>query len=156
MIAIDTDVLLLAFAFHRDARQSSNNAFLQQAQAAGAATTVYNVMELLGKLSFNLSPEQLDAWQSWLIDAYQLTVIWPVKPDSPIDHLTFRQEFFIRPFTRMKRFKMPFMDALILDLAERTPQVTELVTWNARHFLGKSSLPVLTPDEYLIEQETPS
>jgi hypothetical protein len=103
-----------------------------------------------------LSPEQLDAWQSWLIDAYQLTVIWPVKPDSSLDHLTFRQEFFIRPFTRMKRFKMPFMDALILDLAERTPQVTELVTWNARHFLGKSSLPVLTPDEYLVEQETPS
>lgn len=74
-----------------------------------------------------------------------------IDTDSPLEHLTFRQEFFTRPFARMKRFKMPFMDALILDLAERTPQVTELITWNARHFLGKSSLPVLTPDEYLAE-----
>ncbi|MDW8325881.1 MAG: hypothetical protein RMK99_04880 [Anaerolineales bacterium] len=41
------------------------------------------------------------------------------------------------------------MDALVLNLAERTPNVTQFVTWNAKHFRGKSSLNVLTPDEYL-------
>ena len=29
MVAIDTDVLLLAFAFHRDPRQEANTRFLQ-------------------------------------------------------------------------------------------------------------------------------
>ena len=44
---------------------------------------------------------------------------------------------------------MAFMDALILNLAERTPDVDAFITWNARHFKGKSSLRVLTPEEYV-------
>ncbi len=46
-----------------------------------------------------------------------------------------------------------FMDTLILNLAERTPNVETFVTWNARHFTGKSSLKVLTPQEYLTQVE---
>jgi len=46
---------------------------------------------------------------------------------------------------------MAFMDALVLSLAERTPGVEQFVTWNARHFKAKSTLPALTPDEYLAQ-----
>ena len=53
----------------------------------------------------------------------------------------------------MRTVKMPFMDALILNLAERTPGVTQFVTWNARHFQGKSTLDVLTPEAYLQKAE---
>ena len=84
MVVIDTDVILLAFAFQNDRRQAVNTAFLDQAHQADPAITVYNLMELLGQLSFNLSPAKLEAWQSWLIEAYQLTVIWPVEPDEQI------------------------------------------------------------------------
>jgi hypothetical protein len=149
VIAIDTDVLLLAFAFHQDVRQSVNTAFLQQVQSAQPATTIYNVMEVLGQLSFNLAPERLDAWQSWLIDAYQLVVVWPLNPDVSTAIPSFYEEIFERPFTKMQTVKMPFMDTLILNLAERTPGVTQFVTWNARHFQGKSTLDVLTPEAYL-------
>ena len=31
------------------------------------------------------------------------------------------------------RYRMAFMDALVLSLAERTPGVEQFVTWNARH-----------------------
>ena len=41
------------------------------------------------------------------------------------------------------------MDALILGLAECAPEADAFITWNARHFKGKSSLKVLTPQEYL-------
>lgn len=41
------------------------------------------------------------------------------------------------------------LDALILHLAEHAPNAEAFVTWNARHFRNKSSLPVLTPAEYL-------
>jgi len=58
MIIIDTDVLLLAFAFHRDERQSDNDRFLQWVQNDKPATTIYNVMELLGHLSFNLNTQK--------------------------------------------------------------------------------------------------
>ena len=149
MIVVDTDVLLLAFAFQRDERQPANAAFLQQVQARNAATTIYNVLELLGKLSFNLAPERLDAWHSWLVDAYQLTVLWPFSPGGPTSTLSFREEIFERPFARMRAVQMPFMDALILNLADRIPGVTHFVTWNARRFQDKSGLLAMTPEEYL-------
>jgi len=107
MVIIDSDVLLLAFAFPNDDRQKLNQKFLELAQTAQPATTIYNLMEVLGQLSFNLSEEQLDQWQDWLVNA------------------------------------------LILSSAERTPDVEFFVTWNAKHFKGKTDLAVLTPEEYL-------
>ena len=149
MIVIDTDVLWLAFAFHQDSRQAANVAFLEQVQAAQPATTIYNVLELLGKFSFNLSPERLDEWRSWLVDAYQLLIIWPTNPSLTTAAPTFREEIFERPYQKMRAVKMPFMDSLILNLAERTPNVTHFVTWNARHFQGKSTLEIITPKGYV-------
>jgi predicted nucleic-acid-binding protein len=148
VVVIDTDILLLAFAFQNDKRQPINATFLKRVQTADPAITIYNLMELLGQLSFNLSPARLDAWQSWLIEAHRLTVIWPLEPDE-LSAISFRAEIFERPFARMKTHRMAFMDALVLNLAERTPGVEQLVTWNARHFKTKSALTALTPEEYL-------
>lgn len=149
MVIIDSDVLLLAFAFQSDKRHAVNEAFLDAVQTAQPATTIYNVMEVLGQLSFNLSPEKLEKWESWLVNAYQLTVIWSVAPDEKVVASTFRDEIYERPFAKMREHRMAFMDALILGLAERTPDAECFVTWNAKHFKGKSSLPVMTPEEYL-------
>ena len=102
MVVIDTDVLLLAFAFSQDPRQLHNFRFLDQVQISQPATTIYNLMELLGQLSFNLSPEKLADWQSWLIDAYRLMVIWPIKPDEGMDALSFREEIYEHPLARMQ------------------------------------------------------
>lgn len=149
MVIIDSDILLLAFAFQSDSRQKINRTFLDVVQTAQPATTIYNLMEVLGQLSFNLSPEKLDKWQSWLVNAYQLTVIWAIEPDKKSGLFTFREELYERPFAKMREHRMAFMDALILCLAERTPDAKCLVTWNAKHFKGKSSLPVMTPEDYL-------
>jgi len=152
MVILDTDVMLLAFAFQRDERQKVNTAFLEQILTRTPAITVYNLMEILGQLSFNLSPERLSAWQSWLVDAYGLTVIWPVDPADAMASFSFRAEIYERPFERMRTYRAAFLDALIFNLAEHTPDVDGFITWNARHFKEKSSLKVLTPQEYL-EQE---
>jgi hypothetical protein len=149
VVVIDTDVLLLEMAYQRDKRSAVNAAFLSRVVKADAATTIYNLMELLGQLSFNLAPARLDAWQTWLIDAYQLTVIWPIDPSDPAASAFFRVEMFERPFARMRAHRMAFMDALILNLAERTPHVECFVTWNAKHFKSKSTLHVYTPEEYV-------
>jgi len=149
MVILDTDVLLLAFAFQSDSRQPVNTAFLEQVQAKNPAITIYSLMEILGQMSFNLSAERLSAWQSWLVDAYGLTIIWPVDPQDAIASFSFRAEIFERPFERMLAHRAAFMDALILGLAERAPEAEAFVTWNARHFKSKSALKVLTPQEYL-------
>lgn len=149
MVVIDSDVLLLAFAFANDNKQEKNRAFLEAVQTAQPATTIYNLMEVLGQLSFNLSPERLDQWQSWLVDAYQLTIIWMADEDLKMGKESFREELYERPYQKMHSVRMPFMDALIISLVERAPDVECFVTWNAKHFKGKTSLKVLTPEEYL-------
>jgi hypothetical protein len=149
MVVIDSDVLLLAFAFSHDSKQALNRAFLEAVQTAQPATTIYNVMEVLGQLSFNLSPERLDQWQSWLVDAYQLTIIWMADDGLKMGKESFREELYERPYEKMRSVRMPFMDALIISLVERAPDVECFVTWNARHFKGKTDLTVLTPEEYL-------
>lgn len=53
-----------------------------------------------------------------------------------------------QPYAKMRSQRMAFLDALVLSLAERSPGVTSFVTWNARHYKGKTSLQVLTPEEY--------
>ena len=55
----------------------------------------------------------------------------------------------------MQAHRMAFVDALIIGLAERVAAVEGFITWNARHFRDKTSLPVFTPPEFL-EQLTPS
>lgn len=149
MVVIDSDVLLLAFAFQNDSRQEINQKFLEFVQTAQPATTIYNVMEVLGQLSFDLSAERLDQWQSWLVDAYQLTVIWMADAEKEMEKELFRDELFDRPYQKMRDQRMSFMDALVLSLAERAPDVECFVTWNAKHFKGKTTLTVLTPKEYL-------
>ena len=149
MVVIDSDVLLLAFAYPNDDRQKANQKFLEVVQTAQPATTIYNVMETLGQLSYNLSAEQLDGWQDWLANACNLTIIWDTDSKEKVDPETWREIIYERPFQKMQTVRMAFMDALILSTAEHTPDVEYFVTWNAKHFKGKTSLTVLTPEEYL-------
>jgi hypothetical protein len=115
VVVIDTDVLLLELAYPRDKRFAVNATFLKHITQSDPAVTIYNSMELLGQLSFNLAPTKLAAWQSWLIDAYQLTVIWPVDPSDLAASAFFRAEIFERPFAKMREQRMAFMDSLILQ-----------------------------------------
>jgi predicted nucleic acid-binding protein len=149
MVVIDSDVLLLAFAYPNDERQKATREFLEIVQTAQPATTIYNVMETLGQLSFNLSVEQLDGWQDWLVNAYNLTIIWDTDSKEKVDPETWHEIIYERPFQKMQTVCMAFMDALILSSAEHAPDVECFVTWNAKHFKGKTNLTVLTPEEYL-------
>lgn len=148
MVALDTDVLVLAFAFQRDARQDANTRFLQAVRDRTPVVAIYSIMEFLGQLSFNLSPERLLQWPVWLQDNYNLTVLYPAADDK--DATAFLQrELVDGPLARMGQHPIPFLDALILQLLEGAPGVDAFVTWNARHFRNKTLLPVLTPAEYL-------
>jgi hypothetical protein len=148
VVVLDTDVLVLAYAFHRDARQAANTRFLESVRARQPAATIYSVMELLGKLSFNLSAERLAQWPLWLQARHSLSVLYPRTAGMTAETF-FHREYVESPFAKMQQHQMPFLDALILNLAEAAPDVEAFVTWNARHFQGKTVLAVVTPAEYL-------
>ncbi len=147
MVVIDTDIFLLEFAFHRDPRHAVNAEFLVTVRDREPSITVYNLMEILGQLSFNLSPSRLAGWRVWLQEAYGLTVLWPAPAGREAD-VFFYEEIYAGPLHKMQTQRMSFVDALIIALAERTPGVETFVTWNAQHFRNKTSLTVLTPAEY--------
>ncbi len=147
MVALDTDVFVLAFAFHQDARQPVNTSFLEAARTQTPVVAIYSVMELLGQLSFNLSAERLAQWPAWLQDRYGLTLLYPSTTNLTAEPF-FQDEFIDRPLARMQRLRMPYVDGLILDLIERVSGVDTFVTWNARHYRNKTALTVLTPAEY--------
>lgn len=42
MVVIDTDVFVLAFAFHRDSRQAANSQFLEVVRTHESAITIYS------------------------------------------------------------------------------------------------------------------
>ena len=151
MVIIDSDVLLLEFAYHRDARQAQNARFLQMIHQFGPGITLYTLMEVLGQLSFNLSADELIRRPAWLEANYGLSVLWP-KPGEQTAEQFCRREIHDQPYARMQAHRMAFGDALVLTLAENTPNVEFFVTWNARHFQGKTSLAVLTPAEFLARQ----
>jgi len=135
MVVIDSDVLVLAFSFANDERQKTNQKFLETVQSAQPATTIYNVMEVLGQLSFNLPAEHLADWQDWLANAYNLTVIWDADSKEKIEPETWREIIYARPFQKMQTVRMAFMDALVLSAAEHAPDVECFATWNAKHFI---------------------
>lgn len=150
MVALDTDVQVLVFAFQRDPRQGANTRFLQAVREKTPVAAIYSIMEFLGQLSFSLSPERLLQWPAWLQDYYNLTVLYPAAGDK--DAVAFWQrELVDEPLARMYQHPIPFLDALILQLVEQAPGVDAFVTWNARHFRDNTRLPVFTPVEYLAE-----
>ena len=152
MVILDTDIFILEFRFQRDHRYSINKQFLSTIKATGGAITIYSVMEFLGKLSFNVNPNRLMNWRSWLQDAYNLTIIWPQVKN--IDGDSFIRSLLLnRPFERMCRTPIAFVDSLILDLVEQVEESQVFITWNAKHFTGKTFLAVMTPQDYLASME---
>ena len=148
MVIIDTDILLIEFRFQRDKKYPINKQFLSTIWATGGATTAYALMEFLGNMSFNINPSELTKWRSWLRDAYNLVIIWPEAQGLDAANLL-RSLIYEHPLGRMCRKPIPFVDALILDLAEQVEETEALVTWNTKHFEGNTSLTIKTPKEYL-------
>lgn len=148
MVGIDSDVILIELRYQRDARYAANAQFLQAVRPSTPAVTVYTLMEVLGQLSFNLAPQKLAEWETWLLRRYRLAVIWPDPGNLPARQFMV-DELYQRPYCRMKAYQAAFLDALVIETAERAPDVRAFVTWNARRLADKTRLPVLTPAEYL-------
>ena len=78
------------------------------------------------------------------------TVLYPAAGNQ--DAVAFWQrELVDGTLARMYQHPIPFLDALILQLVEQAPGVDAFVTWNARHIRNKTTLPVITPVEYLAD-----
>ena len=145
MDVVDSDVLLIDLRYPRDAKYADNDRFLRT-RGEPRATTVFNLLEVCGVLSFNLSERALLALYGDLDRRYSLQILHPpVEGLTGADLLTQLLESVVHKIRR----KMAFGDAQIMWVAEAYPEVTSFISWNARHFEGKTRMSCLTPAEWL-------
>ena len=147
MIVVDTNVFVIDLRYPRDARYTQNRRFLEELASRGiGATTVLNLMELAGVLSFNLNPTQLRDLLHHFARRYQVAVLpWDGR-ETELPRVSVA--LLLARFSR----GMAFGDALIIEAAERhAPASSCFVTWDARHFEGKTAFPVRTPEQALAE-----
>jgi predicted nucleic acid-binding protein len=147
LILIDTNIFVIDLRYTRDTNYKVNQAFLTSvAKFGNGFTTIVNLLELCGILSFNLNRDQLlDLWH-YFYDRYKITILPEPELQSTFPGLEISQLFNI-----MSK-KSSFGDALMIAVAKRYLSfVSTMVTWDNEHFKGKYSGKVLTPKEYLTE-----
>jgi predicted nucleic acid-binding protein len=145
LILTDTNIFVIDLRYKRDTNFKLNQSFLSSVAKSGSGfTTIVNLLELCGILSFNLNQRQLyDLW-TYFEDRYKITVL--PEPDL--------QSYF--PGIKIDRLfgilckKTSFGDALMISVAEKYLSfVSTMVTWDKEHFKDKFAGKVLTPDEFL-------
>ena len=151
MILIDTDIFVIDRRYSRDPKFQVNRRFLDylRDKKFDRATTIFNLYELCGIMSFNLSKQQVQNLFMGFESIYGLKIIYPPlgnkTPEEAFDRLLADTMGIILE-------KVAFLDALVISTAESAPNVDGLITWNAKHFLNKTRLAPQTPEDYLITE----
>jgi predicted nucleic acid-binding protein len=145
LILIDTNIFVIDLRYKRDVSYKVNQAFLSAAaQSGNGFTTIVNLLEICGILSFNLNQNQLlDLW-TYFQDRYKITVLPEPDIKSAFPGIEINRLFDILCK------KTSFGDALMMAVAEKHLSFVEtMVTWDNEHFKDRYIGKVLTPDEYM-------
>ena len=145
MILIDSNVLVIDLRYRRDPLFPVNRKFLDRVKADGnGATTLVNLLEVAGILSHNLNPGQLQALLTFFTRQYGIGVFPAYELGGALPAVPLAQ------LMGTIGEKCSFGDALVLHFAERyAPSGSIFVSWDAEHFVAKTTFGVVTPEEYL-------
>jgi hypothetical protein len=142
MIAIDTDVLAISLFYHHDIRFAETASFLRRVSPP-TGLCIYNLLELCGiARSHGTTARQL--FQQYL-SSPDIQVLYP--PVVLLDLTSYWQHQIEAVLARVER-GIRLGDAIVLWTVESCG-CESLITWNKRHFDGKTSVPVMTPAEWL-------
>jgi len=89
MIFLDTDLFVIDRLFLNDQRYAVNRTLLDLAAKENAGTSIFNLLELVGIASFNLTREELTMLFKTFAISYTLQILYPSTTFmSPEDFLT--------------------------------------------------------------------
>ncbi len=145
LILIDSNIFIIDLRYKRDVHYNKNRSFLSAiAQSGIGFTTLINLLEICGILSFNLNQKQLmDLW-IYFEERYKVSVLPSPDLQSEFPSIEIRRLFDIISK------KVSFGDAFMLGIAEKIlPFVNTMVTWDNEHFKDKYSGTVVTPEEFM-------
>jgi predicted nucleic acid-binding protein len=144
LIVVDTDIFIRDLRYSRNRESKTNRRFLETIRKQGnAATTIVNLLEICGILSFNLSPAQLKELFFYFPRRYQVDVLPVHSLDEPLPEIGIGNLF------ERIGVKLSFGDALVASVIEKfIPGADVFVSWNAKHF-QQIHIPSLTPAQFL-------
>jgi predicted nucleic acid-binding protein len=145
LVLIDTNVFVIDLRYKQDTHYRANCKFLDAIGEAGAGfTTIVNLLEICGILSFNLNDRQLRELWLYFEQKYRVTVLPDTGLDATLPSLKTRELF------EWIKKKLSFGDAYILAVAlKQIPSLSVMITWDKEHFKGKFKGALYTPTEYL-------
>ncbi len=149
-VFLDSDIFIRDLRFKRDEHYQENANILQivKEKKILGYTSIYNLLEICGYLSFNLDPTELKNLYSGFPGRYALTILFPDILSEQI--LKFNIPIV---FSYIER-KMALSDSIVSDVADMHRNRLDLfITWNAKHFKDKLSIRVLSPNDFLEEYE---
>jgi len=141
-VLIDTDVFIIDLRYPQDPRYIENKKFLErvrQGELVGL-TTFFNLMEVCGILSFNLSPQSLEELFLGFATRFNVKILFPQGRDEEVC-------FTPSEVLALMKRKLSFGNALIAEVAGRHRRHLDIfVTWNSFYFEGKFPIKVITPN----------
>jgi hypothetical protein len=145
VILVDTNVFVIDLRYPRDPLFAINRRFLDRlAKEGSGATTLFNLLELAGILSFNLNRQQVLDLLCLFPSQYRVAILPPLDLEENLPRLP------LRKLVSCIAGRCAFGDALVIEAVERyAPQSSRFVTWDAVHFTGRTTMPVLTPKQAL-------
>ncbi len=101
---------------------------------------MFNLLEVVGLLSFNLNEQQLLDFYVHFPRRYKVRVLPYQDPRQRFPGLRLGEVL------RVMQKRAAFGDALIAAQVNRLhPELDAFVTWNDEHFRGRLAVPVFTP-----------
>ena len=145
LTVIDTSVFVIDLRYKRDKNFAANRAFLERmAQEQNGATSLFNLLEVCGILSFNLNERQIEELFYYFPQHYRVEVLPHASLREPLPALRVGDLF------KIIQRKVSFGDALIIAAVEKhIAGAARFVSWNAQHFKDRPSIPCLSPREFL-------
>lgn len=145
MILVDSNVFLIDLRYPRDLNAATNKQFLQTLKSRGdGVTSIFNLLEIAGVLSFNLNEEQLRNLYDLFPSRYGVGVVPNSELASPLPRCSAGELF-----QRISR-RLSLGDAQMLEQAENPVyRIDTIVSWDAPHFQSRTHLRLLTPAQFL-------
>jgi predicted nucleic acid-binding protein len=145
LVLIDTNIFVIDLRYKRDVYYKINRAFLDYiAEKRTGFTTIVNLLELCGILSFNLNEKQLTELWFYFQDRYQVSVL----PVSSLE--TNFPTIGIKELFDLLKTKSSLGDALMVSVAKsHLAFISTMVTWDNLDFENIFPGTVFTPEEFL-------
>jgi len=149
VILLDADVILIDRKFTTDNRYAINRAALDRLRVDlhTVAMVAHAVLEVVGVMSHGTPAADVPLIPDALRSLFGILII-----PSPAVDPNYAQSTFEELLLQMSH-KMSLGDAVqAVQVAKFASPADTLLTWNAKHFRGKLTVPVLTPEEWLQQQ----